>query len=386
MIPILALLCTAAWGQVKTLPSPVLPTVSVPIVPVMPALSPAYSPALSLLPSLASVAPLPSVSAPVLAGLSAWQTQAASPRPADPKALWDGAVKKAAPALTPVLALPAAPWAPRLAAPAPGHRGVGAETVPGSVFDWRPVEKSPGHGFPLLDRLIRWFLSRKSSSFKDGFELPGSRREDAGVFLYGERHTDKALIAENMRRLAENVQPGKGALVLDEAYFGPRLFGREALDYLEAKGLDPDSLPDAVSIEVSGWDDREIYDRTLHPSLQHHMNLLDINHHLYSPERGWGYYAALARKARETFKNWLGLRREAIGGRNRVLDDSLRTALKEADREGKSLHLIAGAEHLLEKPYWLDAPLFGTRIRKGLLRALEGRPYWGGKPADSVLE
>jgi hypothetical protein len=207
------------------------------------------------------------------------------------------------------------------------------------------------------------------------------------VFLYGERHTDKSLIAENMRRIAQDIRPGRGALILDEAYFGPRLFGSEALRYLGTKGLDPESLPDAGSIEVSGWDDKEVYDETRHPSLQHHMNLLDLNQYLYSPDRGLRYYANLARKARETFRNWLEMRRGAIGRRNAVLDRSVAAALKDADGGGKSVHIIAGAEHLVEKPYWLDTPLFGRpRIRKSLLDALGGWSYWGGKPADSVVE
>jgi len=273
---------------------------------------------------------------------------------------------------------PSGPASVRLAAP--GR----AEVVPGSIFDWKPVAASPDHGFAPLDRLIRRLMQRKSEGYKAGYVLTNaSPRDDARVFFYGERHTDRALIRENMRRLATDVRPGRGALILDEAYFGPRLFGSAALRYLQAKGLDPESL-ETADLQVDGWDDPAVYGQSNRLSLQYHMDLLELNHQLHSPTRGVRYYADFARRAYAALRDWLVLRWRAIARRNIELDRSVRSALAEADAAGKSLHVIAGAEHLLGKPWWSQTPLLGrVRFRPALRRALGGRPYWAGKPPDS---
>ena len=191
-----------------------------------------------------------------------------------------------------------------------------------------------------------------------------------------------------MRRIASDIRPGQGAVVLDEGYLGPRLFGSAAVEYLEKKGLDPAWLgPGAkfgAGVEVAGWDERDAYDESKHPLLQHHMNMLDLTGYLYSPEHGMRYYAELARKAYATFKNWLVLRRLAITQRNLVLDRSVKAALAQAQVSGNSLHVIAGAEHLVQRPLLAKIPVIGRlHVRRSLIRALGGQAYWVGKPADS---
>jgi hypothetical protein len=275
-----------------------------------------------------------------------------------------------------------------LSAPAekPGSEREGgtAETIQGSIFDFRPVEESPDHGFPLLDRLIRAVLTRERTSRLGGFEFTDAKSPaEASVFFYGESHSNGALIEENMRRLASHLKPGHSAVVLDEAYFGPMLFGQDAVAYLEKKGFDPEwlgarwSLPD---LRVKGWDDLEVYQESSRPMRRHHLALLDLNHHLFGPERGLRYYAGVAVRAWDVFCLWLDMRRTAIRDRNVVLDAAVAKAASEAAQVKGTLHVIAGAEHLLEKPWWLEAPLLRSRPRSRLVRALGGAPYWAGMP------
>jgi len=261
-----------------------------------------------------------------------------------------------------------------------------AQVVPGSVFNWRPVEDSPGHGVSVLDRLARRLFGRKGGRFQEGYVLPGAAsREDARVYFYGERHSDRALIAENMKRLAADLKPGRGAVILDEGYFGPRLYGSEVIRYLSNKGFDSERMEGSVSgLELRGWDDREVYEQSRHSFLQHHMNLLDINEYLYSPVRGLRYYMGLARKTLALWRNWAAMRSASIMRRNVELDKSVRAALCEVDRNGDSLHVIAGAEHLVSRPLLSGVPFIGRpRLRPGLRDAVGGRPYWARKPADS---
>ena len=360
------------------------------------ALSPAaVVPSVTAVPGPAALGAPAVTAVSALAGLESWSSEAPQGKAPDPQALavlWDGASHKAPVAAIlgeePALAVPAQALEPARAETAePGSSG--AQEVPGSVFGWRPVQDSPDHGVAPLDSLIRKVLGWKSHGLAAGFTLTGPAGPDTRVFLYGERHTDKALIAENMRRLAGHIRPGQGAMILEEGYFGPTLRGRAALEYLEAKGIESDWLAggeaSAAGLEIKGWDDKEAYDASKHPYLQHHMNLLDINQHLYSGARGWPYYVDLGRKAYAAFRNWLVVRRLAIAARNGVLDASIRDALAESERTGKTLHVIAGSEHLLEKPYWLDAPLFGRiRMRKTLRESLGAAPAWAAKPADSA--
>lgn len=337
----------------------------------------------AVVPGVQSVQPVT-----VMGGLEGWHEESSRQSAPDAAALgklWDRSSSKVSAA--PVDLAPAVPdgvGAAALVKAAPEQSG-SFEAIPGSVFDWKPVEASPNHGFGLLDRVIRWALGRKDGRFGGGYEM---KRGEPGVFFYGERHTDKALIKENMRRIAANLGEGKGALILDEGYFGPRLYGTAALEYLEKKGFEEEWLGEgrwaSSGLEVTGWDDREIYDRSKHPLLQQHMNLLDINHLLYSDERGLRYYRELASKAWETFKNWRILRKLAITDRNAVLDRRVAEALSETAQSGKSLHVIAGGEHLVERPMLMGVPLIGRpQMRRGLREALGGRGYWAGMPAES---
>ncbi|MFA5140680.1 MAG: hypothetical protein WC728_15745 [Elusimicrobiota bacterium] len=253
----------------------------------------------------------------------------------------------------------------------------GFEAVPGSVFGWRPIEDSPGHGIPILDRLIRRILGAKDSRFSEGFEVLGAeRRRDARVYLYGERHTD----APGALQLARDVRPGRDAIVLVESYLGPDLRGSEALDFLETRGLDPGLVKAGSGIEVRGWDTAAGHDASTHDSLQHHMDLLALNHLAYSDLRGPAYYAQVVRYGLAALRSCFRMRRLAIGRRNQDLDAALRQAL-ESDA---SVHVIAGAEHLVDRPLLVKWPVIGGyKIRKGLLRAIDGRPFWAGKPPDA---
>ncbi|MDE2511877.1 MAG: hypothetical protein KGL74_12215, partial [Elusimicrobia bacterium] len=262
---------------------------------------------------------------------------------------------------------------------------------PGSVFGWRPVEHSPNHGFPPLDALIRRALAEPAVPSRDrGFDIPGAaRREDARVYFYGERHTDGALIAENMRRLVEDARPGMPLIVLVEGYTGWPMRGYEALKYLSARGLDADALAakgvGGPLVEVRGWDSIDGYDASKRPLLQHHMDLLELNRLANSDGRGWTYYRDFARAAFVAWRSREELQRVAIVARNRDLDAAVARAAAEADESGAAVHVIAGADHLLERPR-LSA-FFGRIVRPSfratLRAALAGRPFWAGMPSSS---
>ncbi|MDD5628692.1 MAG: hypothetical protein PHU21_06480, partial [Elusimicrobia bacterium] len=236
-------------------------------------LAPSLSPAVLTRIPLVAVQPAAAPAAPVLAGLEQWYSKSSEKSAPDAPALaslWDGSSLKAPAAaddaVSPVLE---ASEAPALAKAAPETSG-SFEAAPGSIFDWKPVAQSPGHGWALADRIVRWALGRPGGHFQQGYEMSGApRREDAQVFFYGERHSDKDLIQENMRRIASDIRPDRGALVLDEGYLGPRLHGSEAVAYLEKKGLDPawlGSMADfGVGLELAGWDERGIYEKSKHP-------------------------------------------------------------------------------------------------------------------------
>ena len=255
--------------------------------------------------------------------------------------------------------------------------------VPGSIFDFKPAAESPGHGFPPIDALIRRLLSREDRRFQDGFEFTDAGPERADVFLYGERHSDGPLIAENMRRLTAHLRPGRGAIVLDEGYLGPRLFGHEAAVYLAAKGFDPDAAPQGAALEIRGWEDPELYRRSNRASMRESVDALELNHLIHGPERGLEYYRTLAAKLWESYRSRRQLRRLAIGERNRALDAALAEALADAAEDGRTVHVIAGAEHLVEHPLLSGLPLLGRgRLREGLREAVGGRRYWAAKPPE----
>ncbi|PIP84048.1 MAG: hypothetical protein CO113_16115 [Elusimicrobia bacterium CG_4_9_14_3_um_filter_62_55] len=275
---------------------------------------------------------------------------------------------------------------PRLARPQRSGNAAddAAQFEEGSVFGWKPIEKSPGHGFAPLDWAIRRFLSRKDGRFDRGFSFEtGSARGDSEVFLYGERHTDSDLIARNMNQLAMDMKPGRGAVILIEGYLGRDLRGSEAVRKLQKAGLDESLLRERdipiEEIELRGWDEEGPYVGSNHFVLQHHMNLLALNHLAYGELRGRRYYREVAKAAWKTFLNWKAMRRAAIDARNEVLDRAVSAAIAYAGRENKTVHAIIGTEHLVRRPLWVEWPLIGGyRIRPGLEAALGGRPYAGG--------
>ncbi|MFI5346516.1 MAG: hypothetical protein ACHQ51_09105 [Elusimicrobiota bacterium] len=288
-----------------------------------------------------------------------------------------------------------APAAPRTGLLPSAHpedaEGYAELSEPGSVFGWQPIEKSPGHGFPPLDALIRRALAEPAvPAFDRGFELSGAlRREDARVYFYGERHTDGGLIAENMRRLVEDARPGKPVIILVEGYTGWAMRGHDALKYLAARGLDADALAakgvGGSMVEVRGWDTIDGYNASKHPLLQHHMNLLELNRLSHSDLRGWRYYRDFARAALTAWRSREDLQKIAIHDRNRDLDDAVARAADDADAIGATVHVIAGADHLQENPR-LNAALgrlLRPTFRASLRAALAGRAFWASMPASS---
>lgn len=265
--------------------------------------------------------------------------------------------------------------------------GYATIAVPGSVFGWKPIETSPGHGLVPLDALIRFALSdKRRSGDAKGFVLPGAaRREDALVHFYGERHSDGELIKENMRRLAADMRPDRPAIVLVEGYTGPALRGYQAQRYLSDRGLDADEIPDDTAVEVRGWDTIDGYSASKHPLLQHHMDLLELNRLAHGPQRGLSYYAVFARAAWAAVRGWSELWKAAIVARNGDLDRAVARAAAEADKTGATVHVIAGSDHLLQNPRLRRLPLLGRPVfRKGLLEALRGRSYWASKPPEAA--
>jgi hypothetical protein len=217
----------------------------------------------------------------------------------------------------------------------------------------------------------------KSSRFSDGFEVLGAAsREDAGVFHYGERHSD----VPGARQLARDIRPDRDAVVLVEGYLGPALFGSKAVDFLETRGLEPGLVAPRRGIEVRGWDTPAGHDASAYASLRYHMDLLALNRLAYSDLRGLVYYATVLRYGLTALRSYFRMRRSSISRRNQDLDAALRQAL----RPDAAVHVIAGAEHLMERPLFVSWPLIGRyQIRKGLLRAIGSRPFWAGKPPDT---
>lgn len=262
--------------------------------------------------------------------------------------------------------------------------------VPGSIFGWQPIEKSPGHGFPPLDSLIRKVLGEKKSAYAKGFELPGAaKREDARIHFYGERHTDGELIGANMKRLVADARPGKPVIVLVEGYTGWALRGWPAIKYLADRGLDPDALAEkdipSAFVEVRGWENTVHYDDSKHPLLQHHMDQLAMNHLAHGELRGWRYYREMARAALTAWRSYRELWQAAIVVRNGDLNAAVAKAASDADETGATVHVIAGTDHLMESPRLVGLPLVGRPVfRKSLRDALGGRAFWASQPPNTL--
>lgn len=266
--------------------------------------------------------------------------------------------------------------------------GHSSQMVPGSVFGWQPIESSPGHGVPLFDAIIRIALGERESPYAKGFELPGApSREKAKVFFYGEKHTDGPLIEANMRRIVEDAKPGRPVIVLVEGYTGWQMEGYQAVEYLAKRGLDRDALAKkrVSEIVVRGWDTIDRYEASKHPLLQHHMDLLALNHLAFSDLRGWAYYKQVLKGAWVALKSWRALWRAALLERNPDLDAAVRLAVAEASETNATVHVIAGTDHLMQRPRlnarlpWLSGPSF----RRSLRAALGGRPFWASQPPNS---
>lgn len=264
----------------------------------------------------------------------------------------------------------------------------GAVATPGSIFGWKPWAEAPGHGLLPIDAAVRRFFAGPADRLARGFEFRGApRREDARVFLYGEKHSDKALIETNMRALARDMDAERGGVVLVEGYLGPTLRGTMAARFLESRGLDPEWLTEREVplslIEVRGWDEPISHDAGTRPSLRHHMALLELNILMYSEQRGLPYYKKLYGALKAVWRAYFEMRRAVIDARNVVLDRAVKEAVDDAGAQDQTVHVVAGAEHLLERPLLARVPLLGgMRMRKSLAAVLAGLPWWASKPAE----
>ncbi|MBI4346604.1 MAG: hypothetical protein HY553_07095 [Elusimicrobia bacterium] len=364
------LLCRAAAGLWLPLAALAAPTVEVPIpaivflqgvsgVAAAPALGTVFDGSSRLLPALSPVL----VPSRLAAAPAAEPLERAHPEPKAPES----------------------PFGRPLDRTAPDSGGV-AETIPGSIFEWKPPTDSPGHGFPPVDVLARRLASMEDRRWADGFAFGSAPRDEARVFLYGETHGDEGLIRENMRLLAEDLKRGRGGLILDEGYMGPTLHGTDALRYLEAKGLEAAWLGPAQAkwpdLEVRGWDAQGPYDLSRTATLRYTMAQYELNRLMHSDRRGPGYYGDLFRKALETIRAWREARSVAIDGRNPSLDQSVARAVRVAREGDRTLHVIAGAEHLVASPLLNGLPLVGrARPRAELAAAIGDAPYAASMPA-----
>lgn len=418
----LCLLLTAgARAGVAIRPSlaPGLPAASIPLFAPAPQAPSAATP-LALTPTLHIALPLPSIPSAAIAPTAAKAAGAALPRDSARsvlEALTDAlsSAGKASPGASARIAAGAfdgtvSPGALELALPGisarPARRAnavtpaedeerfpgelmgsQGVVSTPGSIFGWKPWSEAKGHGLFPVDALVRWFFGRPASGLGAGFEFRGAaRREEARVFFYGEKHSDKALIAANMRALASDIDPRRGGIVLVEGYLGRTLRGSEAERFLAHRGLEVSQLEsrkvDISRLEVRGWDDPASHDASTSLSLQHHMELLNLNLLVCGEGRGLKYYAALARQARRVADAYFAMRTAVIEARNADLDRAVAEAASEAD--GATVHVVAGSEHLLEHPLLARIPLLGrSGFRKSLAAAIGQRPWWAAKPPDS---
>lgn len=370
---------TAPFVPTLSIPTPVLPTAAIPHPTPLPlagegARKEVKVAAAAPLEAVAALARGPAGPAPAFAGAA--------------RSLFDGAAKPSFGAVA--VGIPTRNGISQLG-PA-GFRGdlqgdQGAVAEPGSVFGWRAWDKAPTHGLPFVDRWVARAFGGTAETPAPGFEFRGApRRTDARVFLYGEKHSDKALVAQNMAAMTRDMDKERGGLVLVEGYLGPELFGTEAVMFLERRGLDVDAFAGSgvpfSEIRVRGWDDVEAHDASTPLVLRHHMELLALNSLTYDG-KGPLYYPRLFKQAWRTFTAYVAMRKAALGLRNVSLDRSLAEALRSSKETGRSVHVVAGSEHLLQKPDWLSAPLGPYKLRKALAAVLAGTPYWANKPADS---
>lgn len=296
--------------------------------------------------------------------------------------------------------LATAPPAPE-AAPAPGP-GRGADDAPGgpweAVFDGSSGgEKAalpvPGAaGLVPVERALRAYLGRKDPMLRAPFfqDNVGGDRSRAKAFVYGEDHSDKELVRRNMARLSEDIVPGRKAILLVEGYpsgAAMDLIGK--FTYLKKRGVDTQALTaKGVSlkddVELRGWDDPAELAKgeTL---LRQYVSNLSVLKRLAELESGRPQrYAVLLRHALKTFRQWLATRAVVITRRNASLDRALAATLAEAGREGASVHVIAGSQHLFARPLLSGFPLAGgMRLRPRLRRALSSTAFAVDKPAYS---
>ncbi|TPW19012.1 MAG: hypothetical protein FD126_3109 [Elusimicrobia bacterium] len=390
LLAVLTAVPAQAGSAVRPVVAPTLPGAGLPTAVIAPKLSLTPAFASPVIPQASLVQPtvLPAVAIPRPAALAA----PAGPAPtfaAAASSLFDGLATRPAGSVSAV-AMPARNGISQLGPSA--FRGdlqgdQGAVSEPGSVFGWRAWDKAPTHGLPFVDRWVARNFGHTADNPGPGFEFRGARRRsDARAFLYGEKHSDKALVARNMAALARDMDPVRGGMVLVEGYLGPELFGTEAVLFLERRGLNADLLAergvDFSAVRVRGWDDVEAHDASTPLVLRHHMELLALNS-LTHDGKGLLYYPRLLKQAWRTFAAYVTMRKSALGGRNVALDRSLAAALDSSKETGRTVHVVAGSEHLLQKPDWLSAPLGAYRIRRALAVTLSGVPYWAEKPADT---
>ncbi|MCX5790584.1 MAG: hypothetical protein NTX64_19120 [Elusimicrobia bacterium] len=274
--------------------------------------------------------------------------------------------------------------------PADGHK-----PVLDSLFDGgRPqdpvVEMPAERGIPPIEAGLRAYFNRKDTLLRAAFEKDnvGGDRSKADVFVYAEDHSDKALIGHNMDRLYEDIKPGRGAILLIEGYSAAAPMGMlEKIAYLKKKGLDTKGLMDkGVSlkdgIEVRGWDDAAALEKG-GAMVREYVGDLAVLKRLAGLQTGRVQkYTNLLRQASKTMKQWLAARNVVITQRNKSLDASLEKALADARATGRSVHVIAGSQHLFERPLMSEVPLAGgMRLRKSLKKELSGGRYVVEKPA-----
>jgi hypothetical protein len=141
----------------------------------------------------------------------------------------------------------------------------------------------------------------------------------------------------------------------------------------------------SADVEVRGWDTADNYDASKRPLLQHHMDLLALNHLAHGELRGWRYYLEVARAAWTALKSRRVLWRAALVVRNGDLDAAVARAAADASETGATVHVIAGTDHLMQNPRLAGVPLIGRpSFRRTLRAALGGRPYWAGQPPGTI--
>ena len=258
------------------------------------------------------------------------------------------------------------------------------------------------HGFPPFDALLRLWLGRRETALRGGFELAGGRGE-VPVFLYGERHTDAGLIKANMERLRADLEPGRPHVLLIEGYpAGKTMPLIDAFRYLKTRGFDLEALrAKGISLKdgdlvIRGWDDPAHLERGMEMARRYASKLARLKKlaaidslgsagPLERLARAARFYATFVPLAFDMLREWRSDRRFLVTERNKDLDRALRDAVNEATWTGGTVHVVAGAHHLLERPLMAEVPLLGgLRLRRSLGRALAGAS-WRASEAPSTL-